>query len=836
MKKTFGVLRYVTHEDLGLLKREPKKFWRWVTGIGERAFKDCEYLESIVIPDRVTFIGKRAFSGCTRLKSIVLPDRVTFIGESAFENCKYLESIVIPDRVTFIGKSAFENCEYLESIVIPDKITGIAVNAFRGCKRLKSIVIPNSVTEIGVGAFIDCESLKNIVIPDSVTKIGDGVLAGCTSLESIVLPDSVTEIGEEAFMCCKSLESIVLPDSVTEIGEEAFMCCKSLESIVLPDSVTKIGLRAFAHCSSLKSIVLPDKITGIAVNAFLGCKSLESIVLPGSVTKIGVGAFIDCKSLKNIVIPDSVTFIGEGAFRDCDNLTIKYKNIEFNPDMIKNSLYDIFNKINFLLKVKDENLESYVNLINHNIALDLFKEEEIRSINLTRWDNLIKKIMPTIDRENFDEVNLKDFTLLAKNLGLFDDESKETVKNQSGKLVEMHTADLAYNFLQKFIKDIPIQNMHIYLQGMKENGVNVEFLKFISNKNNYEELVSKMQNGNNEGLLTQVYEWFVERGNLELGENEDTANLTTLPTGEENRYKVRTSDVGENGIEKTRWKRPTIDLLIKEFASKKFTGITTARDSEIAENFSGISDYRQKHFDKAKEIDRERQESGVPDYIVGKHIGQNKTQAYREYFELTGMMRDKILKNAQEVMENQVDISNKIFTYDTLAKSDVANFSIGFMTSCCARLYGAGAGAMRGAILSKDMQPLVVKNDKDEIVAYSIMYINREQGYAVLNDIEVNKRYDGKEEELKIIYEKMRRCAVENIEEFNKRAKVPVVKLNSGLSPNWSAVNKYIRANPQSPILKAPNFNDFKYAGSGSWAGDWHREQYTIWQLDEKEK
>ena len=90
MKKTFGVLRYVTGEDLELLKEKPKKFWRWVTGIGERAFKNREYLESIVIPDRVTFIGKRAFSGCTRLRSIVIPDSVTEIGERAFEYCTFL--------------------------------------------------------------------------------------------------------------------------------------------------------------------------------------------------------------------------------------------------------------------------------------------------------------------------------------------------------------------------------------------------------------------------------------------------------------------------------------------------------------------------------------------------------------------------------------------------------------------------------------------------------------------------------------------------------------------------------------------------------------------------
>ena len=134
------------------------------------------------------------------------------------------------------------------------------------------------------------------------------------------------------------------------------------------------------------------------------------------------------------------------------------------------------------------------------------------------------------------------------------------------------------------------------------------------------------------------------------------------------------------------------------------------------------------------------------------------------------------------------------------------------------------------------MQPVVVRNDKDEIVAYSILYINRKEGYAVLNDIEVNTKYSGQDEQLKIIYEKMRRGAIENIEEYNKTAKIPIIKLNCGISPNWTAVNKFIKENPQSSILKAPDFDDFKYAGSGSCSGDWHKGQWTIWEDNEMEK
>ena len=112
----------------------------------------------------------------------VIPNGVTTIGDYAFSNCGFLESIVIPNGVTTIGDYAFRYCNSLESIVIPNSVTKIGDYAFYDCYSLKNIVIPNSVTKIGVYAFYDCDSLKSIVIPNSVTTIGYNAFAYCHSL------------------------------------------------------------------------------------------------------------------------------------------------------------------------------------------------------------------------------------------------------------------------------------------------------------------------------------------------------------------------------------------------------------------------------------------------------------------------------------------------------------------------------------------------------------------------------------------------------------------------------------------------------------------------------
>lgn len=76
--------------------------------IGNNAFKRCEFLTNINIPNSVTNIGYEAFDCCVSLTSINIPDSVTNIGNKAFNNSN-LPSKIKSDIIQRFGEKVFES-------------------------------------------------------------------------------------------------------------------------------------------------------------------------------------------------------------------------------------------------------------------------------------------------------------------------------------------------------------------------------------------------------------------------------------------------------------------------------------------------------------------------------------------------------------------------------------------------------------------------------------------------------------------------------------------------------------------------------------------------------
>ena len=195
----------------------------------------------------VTSIGTFAFRDCNGLANVIIPDSVESIGSSAFYNCSGLTSLTIGNGVENIGIFAFYNCNGLANVIIPDSVESIGNSAFGGCSELMNVTIGNGVKSIGSSAFYNCSKLTSITIPDSVTSMGEGVFIGCPIEDATIPTLAITSIPKN------NLKTVTIT-SGENIGQDAFSNCRSLESIIIGNSVTSIGGSAFYNCSSLTSI------------------------------------------------------------------------------------------------------------------------------------------------------------------------------------------------------------------------------------------------------------------------------------------------------------------------------------------------------------------------------------------------------------------------------------------------------------------------------------------------------------------------------------------------------------------------------------------------------
>lgn len=123
---------------------------------------------------------------------------VTKIAYGGFKNCTYLESVVLPSSITEIDKYAFANCSSLKTINIPNGVKQISYATFSGCSSLKSITLKN-VTKIEWEAFDGCSSLSSVSLPNTLKEIQDTAFRGSTSLRNITLPSSLTNLGDTVF-------------------------------------------------------------------------------------------------------------------------------------------------------------------------------------------------------------------------------------------------------------------------------------------------------------------------------------------------------------------------------------------------------------------------------------------------------------------------------------------------------------------------------------------------------------------------------------------------------------------------------------------------------------
>ena len=159
---------------------------------------------------------------------------VNTIGEKAFKDCSRLQSVIFPDNLKEINTEAFAGTDLRTSVVFNSYSDVVFGERVFSNTRITSITLPKT-KELSAEIFANCTALKNITFAKT-GKIGRGAFKGCTAIEQIDLSQAeAIAIGAETFAGCKRLKKVILSVTMNlkPIGDKAFANCESLENLTV---------------------------------------------------------------------------------------------------------------------------------------------------------------------------------------------------------------------------------------------------------------------------------------------------------------------------------------------------------------------------------------------------------------------------------------------------------------------------------------------------------------------------------------------------------------------------------------------------------------------------
>lgn len=243
-----------------------KQSFTGVTNVGNRAFKDCQYLTCMFLDDGITTIGDRAFYEDEYLSAINMPRDLELIDQYAFYGC---------DTLTFVRAGACSRLRRIED------------HAFYSCTMLAELRLPNGLTYIGPWAFawdrILGQEDTTLGLPSSLQVIDTGAFAFVNHHKNLNIPANVTSIGDYAFMCDYYMNNLTFSpgDKPLTIGKAAFFGDNHMKTVDLSNRVAQIDKCAFAGCEMLEEVYFGDRIDTIQGRAFTSLDNAMKILVEG---------------------------------------------------------------------------------------------------------------------------------------------------------------------------------------------------------------------------------------------------------------------------------------------------------------------------------------------------------------------------------------------------------------------------------------------------------------------------------------------------------------------------------------------------------------------------
>ena len=294
-------------------------------------------ITAVYIPSTITTMTMNTFKGFTNLKLVYLSDNLGAISTSAFENCESLETINIPSRITRIGNNAFAGT-HISSVELPETLTEIGNNVFKDCAYLTQIKLPESLEKLGTNAF-DGSGINSINVPQKLLDSaagskGLGWFVGTNIYELLTSEEGITNDNKDsiAFMFYDSksykLGQSKAPEMLTILhSEDESQITTTEDGFVFYTYEGETYL--INYVGGEEKVVLPeleDVQYIIAKNCFKSKQSITLVTIGAGAKEIQANAFTNCSALTSVILDGGVVTINSEAF---SNLALDiYTNCE----------------------------------------------------------------------------------------------------------------------------------------------------------------------------------------------------------------------------------------------------------------------------------------------------------------------------------------------------------------------------------------------------------------------------------------------------------------------------------------------------------------------------
>ena len=865
-------LEFITTDNKLLIMPRTERLVLYAAGSKDKSYTLKNYNVYYEKIDRevirpLSYISEFAFAGSHNLEELTICGCTNAIEISAFADCPNLKKLVI-EGISFGACPSFsirEDGMYMscqerkykhdlpfESIYFSGEISSIYPNGFRDFKNIKNIYFSEDKEYyIGASAFYALEHVEDVYIPDNITAIQEAAFNPNTTLH---------------FSNGLALKNLVSMSTYTNTNGEYYRAFILSDMFYIEDDKT---ITSFPISEIDKDFKFPDlikysskdgrKSNKIAVFVFYDyLKYLKKFGLDDEILKNGI-------LIKNLSLENAITFFE--YLKKNHDLTI---NILKQSEILENneecSIYLLKNISEFIAKIKI--------IKKHKITNPLF---------------LNKLLLAACSNEDYEELMTYDPNLLAE---LLRSSHLLHITKDDGHLSIPNCNDNSFAVNNTYLvnhKIIGKKLLH-FLHLIKENNIRDKYLfkeYFIGSDNPLcEELMLHFNSNLKRAIKTsKVFAGPVIKTNAQnfydllillkiagafsddlIFQQKATTFITEkiltdkLPEGQKNPYVINGDDIHRI----FNFKDVEIEYN-EEFANFFLENYRSLYDLEISH--SGIIERIYKNF---KSISRtSTSDKGSQRHLKVtlekciQYLSDNKfdgvTPENRTFATLIGYWYDEnqVWQDAQTVYEESLnaprnifapyevsdeglkifdnstqhdlkEVSERDFQYEWLPKQDYDNLILGKYCSCCAHIKGGGQGIMRASMILDCCQNLIIRYHR-EIIAKATIYVNREAGYAVFNNLEESLNFNSPEYN-KEIYEAFMRASRAFLEAYNKNNPTcPLTKITIGTGRN--KILNYLdeKNHPSTKIEKALDWGNYSLNKSlFHYTGDWNSGQKLV--------